>query len=212
MPQPDILREIYRCSRLDEYRAYLSGEHFDGSEYTALDFVDRMTTKQKSRAMDAGTAVHKLIETAGFGELPEKADVDGWRVHFDLNAELQFPKAREVELQRTHRSITLFGKVDGMDDLAVHDSKTTAAIDIDRYMDSYQWRGYLWLSGRPFFVYDIFKVKVDDIVDLVTVQDYVPIKLARYPGMDKDVTDLLEEFDAAVKALGICEIAMKKAA
>ncbi len=202
-PEQDWRRSIYRASRLDEFRKYLAGEHFDGSEYTPADFARMMTTHQQSAAMDAGTAVHAVLENAAFGDLPAHTDANGWHVHFDLDAELAFPAGREIPLQRTHKGIVLFGRVDAMDAHSVHDAKTTKAIDIDRYLDSYQWRGYLWLSGRKTFVYDLFKVKVEEDINVVTVQEYMPLKLSAYPGMDSDVEALLVEFDAAVRSLGI---------
>ncbi len=206
-PDADWRRSIYRASRLDEFRKYLAGEHYDGSEYTPADFARMMTTHQQSAAMDAGTAVHAVLETAAFGDLPDHADMNGWHIHFDLDAEVPFPAGREIPLQRTHKGVVLFGRVDAMDAHSVHDAKTTKAIDIDRYLDSYQWRAYLWMSGRQNFIYDLFKVDVDDDIKVVTVKEYVPLKLSAYPRLAHDVEILLEEFDAAVKALGIEAIA-----
>jgi hypothetical protein len=208
----DWRREVYRASRLDEYRKYVGGEHYDGSEYTAEDFVKRMTTFESSPAMDAGTAVHKLIEDIGWGVLPVHSDVNGWHVHFDLDDEVAVPLSREVPLYREHRGIPLFGRCDAMNANAVHDIKTTSNIDVDRYMDSYQWRAYLWMSGRSLFRYDIFKVKLEADIKVVTVQEYVPLKLSAYPGLDRDVEGLLEDFDACVKALAIPEIMQRRIA
>lgn len=206
MQPPDTWeRKIYRASRLDEFRAYLSGEHYDGSEYTAADFVKRMTTFEPNAAMEAGTAVHKLIEDIGFGVLPEHADVNGWHVHFDLDADAPIPLAREIPLYRQHNGIPLHGRCDAISGARVHDIKTTSAIDADRYLDSYQWRAYLWMSGRQRFVYDILRVKVEEDIKVVTVLEYVPIKLSAYPGLSRDVESLLEQFHECVTALGIAQ-------
>jgi hypothetical protein len=211
-PREDWQRQIYRASRLDEFRAYQSGEMFNGDEYTAVEFVRRMTSFESSPAMDAGTAVHKLIEDIGYGVIPEHSDVLGWHVHFDLDAEAAVPLSREVPLYREHNGIPLFGRCDAMNGTTVHDIKTTSAIDIDRYMDSYQWRAYLWMSGRQRFVYDIFRVKLEADIKVVTVQEYVPLKLSTYPDLDRDVERLLEEFDTCVRALAIPEIMQRKVA
>lgn len=210
MQPSDWQRQIYRASRLDEFRHYLSGEHFDTSEYTAADFIRRMTTFEESPAMAAGTAVHGVIENAGFGEVADGPS-KGWHVKFDLDAELPMPVFREIAMQRTHKGITLFGRVDAMDANTIHDTKTTANVDVDRYLDSYQWRAYLWMSGRRSFVYDILKVKVEDDIKVVTVTEYLPLKVSAYPNMARDVESLLEAFDACVKSLGIDET-MRKAA
>lgn len=207
MSQPnDWQREVYRASRIDEFRLYMSGVQYDGeTEYTAADFITRLTTKVESPKMAAGTAVHAVIERAGFGVLPLYADVNGWHIDFDLDAELPFPVAREIPLHRMHGGIPLFGRCDAMGPHTVHDLKTTSNIDVDRYLDSYQWRAYLWMSGRTKFVYDILKVKIDEETKVVTVQDYVPIKVSAYPNMARDVEALLEEYDACIRSLGIGE-------
>lgn len=211
-PRDDWRRQIYRASKLDDYRAYLTGEMFNGDEYTAEEFIKRMTAYEESAAMAAGTAVHSIIETAQFGEIKPHADAYGWHVHFDLDADAAIPEAREVPLQRTHNGITLFGRCDAIGPSTVHDIKTTSTIDVDRYLDSYQWRAYLWMSGRQRFVYDIFRVKVEDDIKVVTVLEYVPLKLSAYPNMGRDVERLLEEFDACIRALAIPEIMQRQMA
>jgi hypothetical protein len=201
----DWRREIYRASRLDEFRRYQGGEHYDGSEYTAADFIERLTTHTESPAMAAGTAVHAVIEEAAFGDLPEETGRGGWHIRFDLDAELRLPAAREIPLYREHKGIPLFGRVDAIDAVSVHDVKTTSAIDVDRYVDSMQWKAYCWMSGRRSFVYDLFRVKVEADIQAVTVLEYVRLPLTAYPGLDRDVESLLEEYDAAIRALGIGE-------
>lgn len=205
LPSNDWRREVYRASRLDEFRMYLGGEMYNGDEYTPEDFITRLTTKTESAAMAAGTAVHAIIENAAFGELPDRVSSNGWLVHFDLDAELRMPAAREVQLHRTHKGIPLFGRVDAIDAVSVHDTKATSAIDIDRYMDSYQWRAYLWMSGREQFVYDILRVKLEEDTKIVTVVEYVRLPITAYPDLSRDVEGLLEQYDACIRDLGIGE-------
>jgi hypothetical protein len=205
LPHDAWQREIYRASRLDTFRQYLSGTHYDGTEFTAADFIERLTTRTESPAMAAGTAVHAVIEDAAFGELPEETGRNGWHIRFDLDAVLRLPAAREIPLYREHKSIPLFGRVDAIDAVSVHDVKTTSAIDVDRYVDSMQWKAYCWMSGRRSFVYDLLRVKVEADIQAVTVLEYVRLPLTAYPGLDRDVESLLEEYDAAIRALGIGE-------
>lgn len=205
MQQRDWRRQVYRASRLDEYRAYMSGEMWNGDEYTAAEFIRRMTTFEETPAMAAGTAVHLAVERAPFGELPDHIDIKGWHIHFDLDAVVATPELREVELHREHNGIPLFGRCDAIDANSVHDLKTTSSIDVDRYLDSYQWRSYLWMSGRQRFVYDILRVKVDESIKVVTVLEYVPIEVTAYPRLASDVEGLLEQFHECVRSLGIGE-------
>lgn len=210
MPRHDWQREIYRASRLDEFRAYQSGEMWNGDEYTPEEFVRRMTEPEESDAMIAGTALHSVMERSAFGDLPNEIKQDGWIIIFDIDAEIVLPAMREVPVCREHKGIKLHGRVDAMGAHTVHDLKTTQSIDADRYLDSYQWRAYLWMSGCSRFVYDIFRVSRDEKRREMVVKEYVPITLIAYPGLSRDVESLLVEFDAAVKALGIPEIMRKK--
>lgn len=210
MPRHEWERQIYRASRLDEFRLYLSGEHFDGSEYTATDFVTRMTEPEESDAMIAGTALHAVMERSAFGDLPNEIKQDGWAIIFDIDAEIMLPAMREVPVCREHKGIKLHGRVDAMGAHTVHDIKTTQSIDADRYLDSAQWKAYLYMTDYRRFVYDIFRVSRDEKRREMVVREYVPITLIAYPGLSRDVESLLVEFDAAVKALGIPEIMRKK--
>jgi hypothetical protein len=195
-------REVFRASRLDEFLMYQAGEKWDGSEYTAEEFAARLRDTSESLNMSAGTAVHKSLELAQAGEISTDQQ-NGWTIRYDLDAAIYLPRLREVPLQREHNGITLFGRCDSLTATAVRDIKTTSAIDPDRYAESYQWRAYLWMSGRPVFFYDIFKAKIDEETYTVTLTDYVCLRFHRYAEMDRDVERVIEEFAAAVDALGI---------
>lgn len=210
--RPEWERQIYRASRLDEFRLYQSGVMWDGeTEYTTEEFLHRMTgPEEETDAHAAGTAVHAALECAVYGPLDDEMKVNGWDIIFDLDVAVSLPPVREVPLFREHNGIPLYGRCDAIDAWTVHDIKTTKAIDANTYIESYQWRAYLWLSGRQKFVYDIFRVIRDEKASEVTVKEYVSIPLTAYPGLSRDVESLLVEFDAAVKALGIREIMQKK--
>ena len=126
MPSP---REIFRASRLDEFRRYLSGETFTGEEYTPEMFVARLTSFEPTPKMLAGTAVHSVLERAEVGKL-DTCQRFGWKVVFDLDAILDLPAMREVELSRARRGIMLYGRVDAITGSEIRDYKTTQAADI----------------------------------------------------------------------------------
>lgn len=214
MQRPEWQRQIYRASRLDEFRLYQSGVQWDGEmEYTSEEFVRRMTgTEEETDAQAAGTALHAVFDSHGFGIVPAEVKQNGWNIIFDIDAEVHLPALREIPLYREHNGIPLYGRCDAIDAWTVHDIKTTKAIDANTYIESYQWRAYLWLSGRQKFVYDTFRVIRDEKASELTVKEYVSIPLTAYPGLSRDVETCLVEFDAAVKALGIPEIMQKKMA
>lgn len=199
-------RKIYRASMLDTVREYLSGENFIGEEYTTAEFIQRMTAREETPAMSAGTAVHAAIESLAAGIPLKQCEANGWRVTFAGEFEMAYPEWREVSVQRWHGNIPLFGRVDALNAVAVHEVKTTKTIDAERYLDSYQWRAYLWMTRRSVSQYHIFKVDVDEETHSVDVLDYLPMTLRAYPGMDGDVTKALTELDRCVHALGIEKI------
>lgn len=194
--------EVFRASRLDEFRRYQSGELFNGDEYTREAFVSYLTERHESPAMAAGSAVHRSLELAMDGSIASDEQL-GWRISYEIDASLDLPTMREVPMRRTHNGVTLFGRVDSITATTVRDIKTTAQVDADRYADSYQWRAYLWMSGRTRFVYDVLKVKVDEAAKSVTVTDYVKLIFHRYANLDRDVECLLDEYAATVSALGL---------
>ena len=204
-------RVIYWPSELDEFRLFLSGVQWNGEdEYTPEDFVRKMTTHEEADAQAAGTALHNAFENATYGQDYDRLEQDGWKIAFDLHAEVTLPRLREIKLTREHQGIILHCRCDHIDAITVHDIKTAKSIDIDAYTESYQWRAYLWMSGRRNFVYDIFHVTRDEKRREMVVKEYVRLPLTTYPRLSADVESLLVEFDAAVKALGIPEIMAKR--
>lgn len=195
-------REIFRASRLDEFRRYLSGETFAGDEYTPEAFTAYLTERAETPKMEAGTAVHRALELAGDGEIEETEQL-GWRIRFELDDALPLPTLREIPLSRRHHGTTLFGRVDSITKTTVHDIKTTAQVEADRYADSYQWRAYLWMSGRDRFVYDCLKAKIDEDNLVITITEYVQLTFHRYARLDQDVEILLDRYAETIDALGI---------
>lgn len=205
MQRPELVmpaREIFRASRLDDFRDYLSGETFAGEEYTTEAFIARLCGREETAKMAAGTAVHKALEMAVDGDLAG-ADVNGWTITFDMDGALSLPRLREIPLSRRYGDVTLFGRVDAITGTTVYDHKTTQAFDADRYADSYQWRAYLAISGRDRFVYELFKAKVDEDARTVVITDHISLSFHRYPALEADVAALVARMAEVVADLGI---------
>lgn len=199
-------RSIFRASMLDSFCEYLSGETFTGEEYTREMFVERLTNFKPTAKMEAGTAVHAVLEAAGADDI-DVAEANGWKVQFVTDLLMSIPSLREIELQRTHGNATLYGRVDYITGTTVGDYKATSQFDADRYADSYQWRAYLWMSGRAKFDYHLLKVAVDEDARTVEVKDYITLNFFRYPSMDSDVERLLSRYAEVIEDLGIMSAA-----
>lgn len=105
--------------------------------------------------------------------------------------------------------IQVSGRVDGMEGAHVRDVKTKFRdVAVQEYLDSYQWRYYLHMTGLDYFFYDVFQVLGFDQVlkksllfdpsktfqESIQVQAPVEIKCERYDGMHQELTTLLNDF------------------
>lgn len=126
--------------------------------------------------------------------------VDGWSFRFEVDAELQLPPVREFKAERLIQTpsgpVTLVGKADGINGPVVHDQKLTERWDAERYLDSLQWRAYLWMFGASTFTYDVFVGRYKGRE--VTVTEYHPLTFYAYPGMEADVERAVCELAAVI--------------
>jgi hypothetical protein len=152
--------------------------------------------KPTSRNMLAGIAVHEYIEKQLLGEIPSIFTQNGWEITTadNVNVELSLPFGREQWIEKYFGDIKILGKTDARGVDIIHDIKTTSKINIEKYAESWQWQIYLWMSGLNKFEYNILQIKIDDVANKVTINDYQQLKLYRYQGMDGRVIELLSEY------------------
>lgn len=192
-------------SRIDNFAKYLSGYKYNFGdayeEYSTDDFIDsllRIEDPAKFNKADAGTGVHELIERVGYigiGNIPYTTS-NGWTVVVspDLDIELSVPVVREAVVKANISGFDIRGRVDSIDAIAVHDIKTTSQINFDTYINSWQWRTYLVMTGLDKFIYDIFKVKVDESNKIVTIQEYEKLEVYSYPEMQQEVESIIKHY------------------
>ena len=157
---------------------------------------DLLKLKLQSRNMLAGIAVHEYLEKLLIGELPSDFTHNGWQIITDdkLNVELELPLNREQWCERYFGDIKILGKTDCIGISQVNDIKTTSDIKIEKYMESWQWQIYLWITGRNKFVYNIFEIDINKYTDKVTIKDYQELTLYRYKGMEERIINILHEY------------------
>ena len=206
-------------SRIDNFAKYLSGYkyNFGGDafeEYSTEAFIDsllKIEDPEKFLKADAGTAFHKLIETSefktlfvgeGFGANNDYI-INGWTIKLDptVNIELSVPVVREAVIKTSIAGLEIKGHVDSLDAIAVHDIKTTSKIDYDNYINSWQWRTYLVMTGLKKFVYDIFKVNVNESKKIVTIQGYERLEVYHYQGIEQEVSNMVIHYNKTLLAL-----------
>ena len=191
-------------SALDGFEYYTS--FVENKTPETLDKYVKDLTGQSppNEAMERGTLFHKGME--------DMAKTGRWDcpIGWDIDVELPRPVYAEKPLFMTRKDpmavrgyeVMFSGKVDAMYGNVIVDYKTTEkSIQLEKYMDSWQWRAYLTMWGAAFrtFRYDIFKLKrrkgewfVDDHQDLVCTA---------YEGMEAEVWGIARRFSEFVLSL-----------
>lgn len=149
-----------------------------------------------SEAMEAGTALHAALENATEGD-HNGFERDGFTFSFECDADLDLPPIREMKATREYLIddvvVTLVGKVDATHGKTIHDHKFTAQFDADRYLGSFQWKGYLEIFGANAFRWNIFEAR-ESAPKNYLIRNVHKLTMHRYPGMAEDVERELREF------------------
>lgn len=157
-----------------------------------------------TEAMLAGSAFHKVLETATLGEL-NIVQVDGFTFDFtQMESEIALPETRERKLTRSDtvngEPVTFVGVVDAIDTSAIYDHKLTGSLDPDNYTDSLQWRCYLDWFGATKFTYNLFsKYQPAAQPGTYIIKQFMPVSFYTYPDLHRDVMQIAEEFISFVK-------------
>lgn len=189
-----------RVSDLDQWVRYCEPE-IPEFEVSLDDFLAYMRRKAPQTIdMQAGQAFHSLLEHANVGDAFSDGltatESEGFRFHFDIEAELALPAFREKTIQQVYKTsvgpVLLRGKIDGQDLLEAIDYKlTTSPFDAERYASSLQWRAYLDMTELKRFRYLVFQAKREEV--FVRIFDLHEFKLWAYPGMSQEVRQRVDE-------------------
>lgn len=194
MPLPHEVR----VTQLDAFRIWEQTEDLD------MDWLlpRILGNQEETEVMRAGTALHKALEHLDGSELEiDTLLTDEYRFDFNCGpCEIMLPTIRETEFVKHYGDILVAGHVDGLIGNAIIDYKTTAAFDAERYMESYQWRYYLDLSGCDQFLYQIFVMKDFGPPHCYSITAAHTLKQYRYPELHTDCENLVREYEEIVLA------------
>lgn len=180
------------ASDLDALRYFLAQEDGD------LDKLLRQLRREEppTEAMQAGTALHSILEHAVAGEMPD-AECGGFRFDFEADGELSLPAIREMKETRLYKidgvRVTLVGKVDAICGKRIEDHKFTMRYDPERFLSSLQWRVYLEVFDADTFVWNVFEAR-ERGERHYAITALHRLTMHRYPGMDRDVEAALRQF------------------
>lgn len=150
--------------------------------------------------LDSGTALHGGLEHIDeSGEGMASLTWNGYRFDFNCAIDLVVPKVREFELSKCYDDMQVIGHADGICGEAdiVVDYKTTRKFDADYYIDSFQWKFYLDMSGCKEFLYQIFVVK-PFAEKRYSIQEFHKLRQHSYPTMHEDCLQLVRDYKNTV--------------
>lgn len=184
-------------SELEQWHLYLEEEDF-------IDFQElsqRLQDRRETSAMRAGTAFHEFLEHSQACEYGDDIELDGFRFVLRLDAELSLPRIRETKGERTYcidgHQVILCGTVDTLHGSSVGDHKLTEDLDVDRYLESLQWRAYLSIFAANRFTYNVFEAidrGMRDGLHERVIKELHQITCHRYPAMEADVLGYLTSY------------------
>lgn len=188
------------ATNLEAYRRWLENE--DATIADMLAYLNR--TFEPTRAMQAGTAFHKLLETRQ-GELLIEHQ-DGFTFDFcEVEGEIYIPPIKEFKFtlksEIDNEPVTFVGVVDAMDGSTVFDHKLTSTIDVEKnYESSIQWRAYLSWLDLDHFTYNLFR-QYSPVATPETfiIKEMMAISFHRYAGLDNDVEEMASGLVSFIK-------------
>lgn len=142
---------LARVSNIDAFRRWREDD-----DQTVEDLVRFITVDEPTEAMKAGTAFHKALETAGYGD-HRVLEAEGYTFLLDGGL-LELPALRELRAYGQYGGLAVTGQVDGLHGRIVIDHKTTSRFDPERYLNGAQWKFYLDLFGANVFRWHVFEI------------------------------------------------------
>jgi hypothetical protein len=105
-----------------------------------------------------------------------------------------WPKLPSPEVKSTFDvdGITVVGVADALEGVTVWEAKAPEQIDVEKYVDSFQWRALLRLYNATVARYVLAQVK-DNGARFISIYNVLPLPFYRYPSLDDDVRRLTSE-------------------
>jgi hypothetical protein len=180
---------LARVSNIESFRQWREDD-----EQTVDDLVRWITSSVPTPAMRAGTAFHKALETAPYGE-HEVLVADGHSFILP-DADLVLPAIRELRGYKAYGALTVTGQVDALDGIRVDDHKTTSRFDPERYLNGCSWKFYLDIFGADVFRWNVFELKEVGTPGALLFEVKPPhtLEAYRYPGLQAECAALAADF------------------
>lgn len=157
------------------------------------DLIREMTTEWSNEATLRGSAFHRALELADFGE-HETLTADGYTFTFDRGeGEVALQPIREIRGWKQIGPVLLTGQSDHFGGRRIGDHKTTSRFDAEKYLAGFSWRAYLTIFGADVFTWHVFEV-TETAPQTYRVKPPHTFSAYRYPEMERDVLAEVERF------------------
>ena len=187
-------------SSLDGFQYYL-----DSNLSTKAFIMRECRLDKKNIWANAGTAMHKFIEYGGVYAFAEAGDGRKFQVGFTRNdVDIEIPRAQISEFMMAEKITAcgepaiISGRVDGMIGNRLLEYKCVKRMNLERFIDSWQWRCYLAMDDRFSRVdYHVFKVRIFGVTDMspkLVVDEHRRITMQRYRKMKDELHDFITEY------------------
>ena len=189
------MRNRISVTHLDSYQYYLDTDMSEQELYERL-----YGAYQPNLAMQAGTALHKLLEDCS-DTLDSKCG--DFEFVFDSGIDGEIITGEPCEREVKHvwqgvQGVDLVGIIDVDAPFMVIDHKLTSRYDPERYFNSWQWRAYLTMLGKDKFRYQVFECSDIKPGEPITIKDYHTLDMHSYEGMQNEVVGLVGELSELI--------------
>lgn len=188
------------ATNLESFRRWLLNEESTIEEMIA--YLKRETPPNE--AMLAGSAFHKVLENAQYGDELNIIEQDGFT--FDLTSfesEIALPAIREFKIEKpaiiADEPVTFVGVVDALSINEVFDHKLTSNPNAENYLDSMQWRCYLDWFNVDKFTYNFFHSYKPANKDIYQIKGVLQVSFYRYAEIKRDIENISIQFVNFVK-------------
>jgi len=194
-------------SNLDYFREWRKDEE---SEVESL--LRRIRGEEPpSPQMEAGTALHAVLENAKEGEF-DYLESDRYRFYFSSDISIYLPPIREMRISKQYAGLEVRGRVDGvLGHNTVLDYKSTGQFDPERLLSGFQWRFYLDMLGMEHFAWKVLVIRETETPFHFDVIDAHDLTQHRYEGIERECAALAEDFSAFIQQFPELVIELPKA-
>ena len=203
-------------------------QFFRGSDYLSLDDYIRRLRREDEPGPEAmaGIKFHTALQRQAtpregydppgywvktLGSLEGPTITHVYYLPDKIEIALPLPTLTEMWIERVFtlpngREVEVKGRVDAVHGREITDYKTTKRIDVESYMEAWQWRIYLaMMPEMETFRYDVFQLEPlksrGKPYKEYSVKTYEKVTMRRYGNLEADVVKAIDEYDQFLQGL-----------